>query len=167
MSPQDTSVDVSEYDILMNNPPMSTPNPEPVPKIDQRFVDRIVARAQNSMMSLGDPKESNIKPYDLANYSDPQTFENVAILLVSAHDAKYDLVSLMRAAMEETRAAALAEHEGLIEEYRAALQALYDSAHPHPVQHPAMFPAWTKAGTILSQARLTTSATTKDSKTQP
>lgn len=64
--------------------------------IDQQFIDRIVARAQNSMMSLGASETS----YDLSKYDHPN-FESAAILLVTAHHDKYDLVSLMCAAMEE------------------------------------------------------------------
>lgn len=65
-------------------------------KTTQRFVDKIVARAQNSAMGLGDPKTT----YDLSQYENP-SLESVALLLVNAHVDKYDLVSLMAAAMEE------------------------------------------------------------------
>lgn len=65
------------------------------PQIDQRFVDHIVQRAQNSMMGLGDPKST----YSLKHYG--SDFESVALILVNAHTAKYDLTSLMLAAMEE------------------------------------------------------------------
>lgn len=68
-------------------------------KIDQRLVDKIVARAQNSATGLGDPVKGR-HSYDLSRYSNP-TLESVAHLLVSAHTGKYELVSLMAAAMEE------------------------------------------------------------------
>lgn len=72
--------------------------------IDQRFVDRIITRAQNSLMGLDAPDKPNA--YDLSNYSEPHTIENVALLLVGAHFSKYDLVSLMAAAMEEVQLSA-------------------------------------------------------------
>lgn len=67
--------------------------------VDQRFVDRIVARAQNSMTGLGDPEKGE-RSYDLSKHANPD-LESVAILIVSAHHAKYDLISLMLAAMQE------------------------------------------------------------------
>ena len=68
-------------------------------KITQHTVDAIVARAQNSAMGLGEP-EKGARSYDLSQYAEPQTFENVAMLLVGAHFEKYDLVALFAAAME-------------------------------------------------------------------
>lgn len=50
-------------------------------------------------MSLENPEKE--RAYDLSKHATPHTFEDVAILLVSAHSAKYDLISLMTAAMEE------------------------------------------------------------------
>jgi len=70
--------------------------------IDQRLVDKIVARAQNSATGLGDPEKGR-HSYDLSQYANP-TLESVALLLVSAHTEKFDLVSLMAAAMEEVMA---------------------------------------------------------------
>jgi len=70
--------------------------------IDQRLVDKIVARAQNSATGLGDPEKGH-RSYDLSQYSNP-TLESVAHLLVSAHTGKYELVSLMVSAMEEVMA---------------------------------------------------------------
>lgn len=82
---------------------MTTPTPQPEAptpeKIDQRLVDHIIARAQNSMMGLGDSEGS----YSLDNYANP-TLESVAMLLVTAHTAKYDLISLFTAGMEEIAA---------------------------------------------------------------
>lgn len=65
--------------------------------INQRLADRIVARAQNSNMGLGDPEEG--KSYNLALYS--PTVDSLAMLLVGAHFEKYDLVSLFAAAINE------------------------------------------------------------------
>lgn len=51
----------------MTNPtPPTPPQPDvkPTPLLTQRFVDQVIARAQNSMMSLGEPKSS----YDLSQY---------------------------------------------------------------------------------------------------
>ncbi len=67
-------------------------------KIDQRLVDKIVARAQNSSMGLGTSEKE--KPHDLSIYDHPD-FESLALLLVSAYHEKYDLVSLFAAALEE------------------------------------------------------------------
>jgi hypothetical protein len=68
------------------------------PTIDQRLIDRIVARAQNSAMGLGEPKSN--ASYSLAPY-EQKDFETLALLLISAHVDKYDLVSLVKAAFEE------------------------------------------------------------------
>jgi hypothetical protein len=70
--------------------------------IDQRFVDRVIARAQNSAMGLGDPK--NDRSYSLDAYAS-KDLESLALLLISAHETKYDLVSLAAAAFEEIREA--------------------------------------------------------------
>lgn len=70
------------------------------------FVRRIIDRAAGSMMGLGKPKVE----YSLDKYAD-HTFEAVALLLVDAHETKYDLVSLMWAAMEEVRLAATQQQE--------------------------------------------------------
>jgi hypothetical protein len=87
--------------------------------VNQQFVDHIVARAQNSMMGLGDPETS----YDLSKY-DPANIESVAILLVSAHHAKYDLVSLFAAGMEEIQAVLERQRD----KAKAELQKLHQSA---------------------------------------
>lgn len=76
--------------------PASQDTPLTETLVNQQFVDRIIARAQNSMMSLGEPEGS----YDLSKYDRPN-LDSVAILLVSAHHAKYDLVSLFAAGFEE------------------------------------------------------------------
>lgn len=65
--------------------------------INQRLVDRIVARAQNSSMGLGDPEPH--KSYSIAHYS--PNVESLAMLLVGAHYEKYDLVSLFAAVVQE------------------------------------------------------------------
>lgn len=77
-------------------------------KIDQRFVDRIIARAQKCAMGLGEPKSG----YDLNTYADA-SLESVALLLINSHEEKYDLVSLVWAAMEEVAAIALQELSAL------------------------------------------------------
>lgn len=51
-------------------------------------------------MGLGDPEKGDLS-YDLRQYGEPHTAENLAMLLVSAHSAKYDLISLMAAAIQE------------------------------------------------------------------
>lgn len=66
--------------------------------VDQRMVDRIIARAQNSSMGLGDPK--NKRAYDISVY-EPQGLEELAILLVSAHHQKYDIISVVYSALLE------------------------------------------------------------------
>ena len=74
------------------------PNKHPGIQVDQRMVDRIVARAQSSAMGLGDP-EKGPRSYDLSKYAHPD-FESLINLLVSAHFGKYDIISLMTAALE-------------------------------------------------------------------
>lgn len=71
-------------------------------KVTQQLVDRIVARAQNSDIGLGNPDKElkNGKPYLISQYSPPD-LRNLALMLVSAHTAKYDLVSIVAAALEE------------------------------------------------------------------
>lgn len=95
------------------------PSPTAPFSVNQRFVDRIVARAQNSMMGLGDPKQSNVGAYDLSNYADAN-YESVALLLVSAHEPKYDLVALMCAAMEEVAAEFEQERRGALDQAKQA-----------------------------------------------
>lgn len=72
--------------------------------VTQQLVDHIVARAQNSAMGLSDPKSS----YDLKQYSEA-TFETLAMLLVTAHVEKYDLISIFAAALEEVADESFAE----------------------------------------------------------
>jgi hypothetical protein len=111
-------------DTHMTTTTKASQTPETDALVSQRFVDRIITRAQNSMMSLGEPKNTNIKPYDLANYVHPD-FESVAIMLVGAHEDKYDLVSLMCAAMEE-----VAEHARTLETQRDDLLSALECVHP-------------------------------------
>jgi len=86
-----------------------TSDPEAAPDfITQRLVDHIIQRAQNSAMGLGNPDKPNA--YDLSNYDHP-TFESLAILLISAHYDKYDLVSICCAAMEEVYKATKEQNE--------------------------------------------------------
>lgn len=72
----------------------------------QRTIDRIVARAQNSAIGLGNPEKD--RAYDLSRYS--PSLESIAILLVGAHFEKYDLVALLHAVMEE-----FSEHSSQLE----------------------------------------------------
>lgn len=67
--------------------------------ITQRTVDQIVARAQNSAMGLGDPDKGRCS-YDLKQYAEPHGAQELAMLFVSAHFAKWDIISLMTAALE-------------------------------------------------------------------
>lgn len=66
--------------------------------VDQQLVDHIVARAQNSVMGLGNSEKR--KPYDISAYDHPD-LHSLAILLVSAHHDKWDLISIVTAALEE------------------------------------------------------------------
>lgn len=68
-------------------------------KITQRTVERIVARAQNSDFGLDDPDKPS-GCYRIAHY-EPQDLRALAMLIVSAHHAKYDLISIVWAALEE------------------------------------------------------------------
>lgn len=67
-------------------------------KITQEIVDEIVQRARLSTMGLGDPEKGS-GSYDISKY-DPPNLETLALMLVSAHTAKYDIVSVMAAALE-------------------------------------------------------------------
>lgn len=67
--------------------------------ITQDLVDRIVARAKASPFGLGDPIPG--KTYNLSLYS--PTVESLAMMLVGAHHDKYDLVSIMAAAIAEVQ----------------------------------------------------------------
>lgn len=93
--------------------------PDATPPVTQRFVDHIVARAQNSAMGLGDPKSS----YSLDNYAD-KSFEAVAMLLVTAHVEKYDLISLMLAVMQEAFAMCSEEKHLRTRQLAKAVEAL-------------------------------------------
>lgn len=73
--------------------------PAAPPVIDQALVGRIVERARSSRVALGEPDKGDLS-YDLSNWA-PQDFFAVANVLVGAHSAKYDMVSLFAAAMEE------------------------------------------------------------------
>lgn len=72
----------------------------------QSDVDHIVARAQNSFSGLGEPDKGK-GSYDLSQYAHPQFYE-LALLLVSAHHDKYDIVSIVAAALEEVHLATAA-----------------------------------------------------------
>jgi len=89
--------------------------------ISQRFIDRIVARAQNSMMGLGEP-EKGPRSYDITKHAEPYSMESVALLLIGAHFEKYDLVSITTAALEET-----AEHARTLERENAQLRDALES----------------------------------------
>ncbi len=65
--------------------------------INQSLVDRIVARAQNSACSLG--KSDKRDPYNISVYANPE-LHSLAILLVSAHHDKWDIISIFTAALE-------------------------------------------------------------------
>lgn len=71
--------------------------------VNQRLVDRIVARAQNSDIGLDNPDKGR-RSYDLNQYDNPG-LQELALLLVSAHHGKYDIVSLFAAALEEMKEA--------------------------------------------------------------
>lgn len=67
--------------------------------IDQPLVDQIVVTAQNSHMGLG--KSEKVQPYNIHNKFGPNPkIADLALLLVSAHHEKYDLVSIFAAALQ-------------------------------------------------------------------
>ena len=61
-------------------------------------MDCIIARAHRSPIGLGEPIKKDA--YNIAHY-ERQDLQALALLLVSAHEAKYDLVSVFAAALEE------------------------------------------------------------------
>jgi len=69
-------------------------------KIDQRIVDKIVARAQNSECGLGNP-EKGPSSYQISQYGEHPDLASLAMLLVNAHFSKYDIISVFAAALEE------------------------------------------------------------------
>lgn len=73
--------------------------------ITQEIINEIIERAKSSDLGLMDKPNLPIdieKPpiyLDIEQYSG-RNFATLALLLVSAYDAKYDLVSIFQAAME-------------------------------------------------------------------
>lgn len=90
---------------------------DPIPDVEKKFlisqemVDKIVRLANSSEMGLGLPEKGR-GSYSLANYSPPD-LNSLAIMLVSAHFAKWDIISIVSAALtvvaEEAARRALAE----------------------------------------------------------
>ncbi len=80
-------------------------------KIDQALINRIITRAKASGYGLdAEPKTA----LTLESYSQ-ENLESLALILVTAFEAKYDLVSVFKAALEEVHVATLlqaAEHVG-------------------------------------------------------
>lgn len=72
-------------------------------KIDQRFVDRVIARAKNSDYGLGEAETHKANVLRIDQY-DPEDLQALALLLVNAYTAKYDLVSVFYAALQELEA---------------------------------------------------------------
>jgi hypothetical protein len=67
------------------------------PVVDQALVDQIYARANETRFGIGTPKTE----LDLDAYGKPWTLETLALVLVNGFHDKYDLVSIMQAALEE------------------------------------------------------------------
>ena len=63
--------------------------------INQRTVERIIARAKQSDLGLNEP----IKNPNIGNYAQ-HNLQSLGLLLVDCWEAKYDLCALMTAAME-------------------------------------------------------------------
>jgi hypothetical protein len=66
--------------------------------VKQELINKIIARARSSNYGLDKPEKSD--RYSLDMYQD-KTLESLALHLVDQHTGKYELVSLMFAAMEE------------------------------------------------------------------
>lgn len=66
--------------------------------VTQRMVDQIVTRAQNSDMGLNPPDKGR-RSYNIDQY-EPPNLRSLAILLVSAHFSKWDIISIVAAALE-------------------------------------------------------------------
>lgn len=83
--------------------PAAPPPPPPAPSsafvVTQRLVDHIVARAQNSVCGLGNPDKPG-KAYSISQY-DPPNLHALAMLIVGAHFDKWDIISIVTAALEE------------------------------------------------------------------
>lgn len=80
--------------------PPSTPNPAtPSITVTQAMVDAIIERAKASNCGLEEP-DKGPGSYDISQYA-PQSLHSLAIMLVSAHHSKWDIISVMTAALEE------------------------------------------------------------------
>ena len=75
--------------------------------ITQDMVDEIVRRAKASAMGLGKPEKGE-HSYDFSAYG-TKDFGDLALMLVSAHFEKYDIVSIVAAALEVVAEKAAAE----------------------------------------------------------
>lgn len=67
--------------------------------VTQEMVDAIVKRAKASECGLEEP-DKGADSYKIDQYS-PQSLHSLAIMLVSAHFSKWDIISVMTAALEE------------------------------------------------------------------
>lgn len=76
----------------------------PKPVINQALVDRIVKRAAESDFGLGEGLTHKNGHLQLDAYAEPYTTDTLAMVLVNAYHAKYDLISVFAAAMEELTA---------------------------------------------------------------
>lgn len=65
--------------------------------ITQQDVNEIVARAKSSALGLSDPEPG--KSYSLANY-EPNNLTTLAMIIVGAHFEKWEIISIVAAALE-------------------------------------------------------------------